>query len=52
MCGSTFRNIHGVVIQKSSEIKEIVIVKWCSHFLKMLEIVSRYLVCMRTRCSS
>ena len=51
MCGSTIRKIHSVGIGKSSEITEIVRVKWCSHFVKKLEFVSRYLVSMRTRCS-
>ena len=49
--GAPSGKIHGVAIRKSSEITEIVRVKRCSHFREKLEIVSRYLVSMRTRCS-
>jgi len=51
MCESTFRKNHGFLIQKSSEMKEIVKCKLCSHFGKKLEIVTRCIVHIGVRYS-
>jgi len=51
MCGRTIRNIHNVTVRKPSEMNRLSGSNSVRTFLKKQEIISKYLVSMRTKCT-